>query len=84
MDGDNLAIELLKTLKTTIKRLWVAVVILIALIFSTNMIWLYYWNLPIEEETCTVTQDAEDEGTNNYIGENGDIYGETDGYHENN
>ena len=49
MDGDNLAIELLKTLKTTIKRLWVAVVILIALLFSTNMIWLYYWNLPVEE-----------------------------------
>lgn len=73
MDGDNLATELLKTLKTTIKRLWVAVIILIVLLFSTNMIWLYYWNLPDEiTETESYEIQAEDEG-NAIYNENGGV-----------
>ena len=45
--------------------------ILIVLLFGTNLAWLYYWNLPDEE--YTISQESSDEGTNNYIGNDGDI-----------
>ena len=77
MEGDTLATELLHALKTTIKRLWIMIIILIILLFGTNVMWLYAWNLPTEETTTTITQDSDDNGTNNYIGNDGDINGET-------
>ncbi len=75
MAEDNLATELLHTLKTSIKRLYVILVILIVLLFGTNMAWLYAWNLPSEESTTTITQDYDDSGSNNFIGNDGDING---------
>ena len=71
MEKDTLAMEILHELKATIKRLWITVVILIVLLFGTNLAWLYYWNLPDEE--YTIRQETSDEGTNNYIGNDGDI-----------
>lgn len=75
MAEDNLATELLHTLKSSIKRLYVILVILIVLLFGTNMAWLYAWNLPSEENTTTITQDCDDSGSNNFIGNDGDING---------
>lgn len=75
MTEDNLATELLHTLKSSIKRLYVILVILIVLLFGTNMAWLYAWNLPSEESTTTITQDCDDSGSNNFIGNDGDING---------
>ena len=75
MAEDNLATELLHTLKTSIKRLYVILVILIILLFGTNMAWLYAWNLPSEENTTTITHDCDDSGSNNFIGNDGDING---------
>lgn len=46
MDGDSLAVELLSTLKTLTKKLYVVIVILVILLFATNIAWLYAWNLP--------------------------------------
>lgn len=46
MDGDSLAVELLSTLKTLTKKLYVVIVILVILLFVTNIAWLYAWNLP--------------------------------------
>lgn len=77
MEGDSLATELLHTLKASIKRLYIIIIILILLLFGSNMAWLYEWNLPYEETTTTVSQDSEDNGTNNFIGNDGDINGET-------
>lgn len=77
MEGDSLATELLHTLKASIKRLYIIIIILILLLFGSNMTWLYAWNLPCEETTTTVSQDSEDNGTNNFIGNDGDINGET-------
>ena len=71
MEKDTLALEILHELKATIKRLWITVVILIVLLFGTNLAWLYYWNLPDEE--YTISQESSYEGTNNYIGKYGDI-----------
>ena len=63
MAEDNLATELLHTLKSSIKRLYVILVILIVLLFGTNIAWLYAWNLPSEETTSTSYDiQAEDEG----------------------
>ena len=75
MAEDNLATELLHTLKSSIKRLYVILVILIVLLFGTNMAWLYAWNLPSEESTTTITQDCDDSGSNNFIGNDSDING---------
>ena len=71
MEKDTLAMEILHELKATIKRLWITVVILIVLLFGTNLAWLYYWNIPDEE--YTISQESSDEVTNNYIGNDGDI-----------
>lgn len=48
------------------KRLVVALVIAIVLLFVTNMAWLYAWNQYdyIEEDTVTTTYDQDGSGTN--------------------
>lgn len=76
MESDNLATELLHTLKTSCKRLFIAFIIVLIMLFASNIAWLYAWNLPSEE--TTITQDSGDNGDNNYIGNDGDINGSTD------
>ena len=71
MENDSLATELLHTLKSSIKRLYIVIIILILLLFGSNMVWLYAWNLPSEETTTTVTSDNDSNA--NYINGEGDI-----------
>ena len=71
MENDSLATELLHTLKSSIKRLYIVIIILILLLFGSNMAWLYAWNLLIEETTTTVTSDNDSNA--NYINGEGDI-----------
>ena len=57
-----------------IKRLWITVILLIAMLVATNCAWILYesqWETIYQE----VTQEA-DTGTNNFVG--GDVIGETD------
>lgn len=57
-----------------IKRLWIAIILLIAMLVVTNGAWIWYesqWETIYQE----VTQEA-DTGTNNFVG--GDVIGETD------
>ena len=70
-DNNSLASEILGMLKTRLRNAHIIIVILIIALFASNMMWLYAWNLPIEETTETVTQDGE--GINNYVGNDGDI-----------
>ena len=73
MEEDNLATELLHTLKSSIKRLYIVIIILILLLFGSNITWLYAWNLPSEETTSTSYDiQAEDEG-NAVYNESGDV-----------
>lgn len=58
-------------MERTIKRLWVLCIILIILLAGSNAAWLWYES-QFADETLTVTQDTSD-GTNNYIGNDGDI-----------
>ena len=53
-----------------IKRLWIALIILITLLFASNAIWLYEWT---RYDYLNVDIDSGDQGTANYIGRDGDI-----------
>lgn len=73
MDKDtNFATELLTEVKHSSRRWFIAFIVTLALWFATIGGFLWYISLPVDETTdTTVTQDAEDSGTNNFAG--GDI-----------
>lgn len=56
-----------------IKRLVIALIVAIILIFASNAIWLYAWFQYDYVSTETITIDGKD-GIANYIGNDGDIY----------
>lgn len=60
----------------TIKRLWVIILVLIALLMTTNGAWLWYES-QFEDIYQEVTQDAES-GTNTFQVIGGNFIGETD------
>lgn len=62
---------ILARMERTIKRLWILCIVLIILFVGTNGAWLWYENQFIEQ-TIEITQENED-GYNNYIGNDGDI-----------
>ena len=62
----------------TVKRIIIALIIAIVLIFASNAIWLYAWcqydYTSTDETTQSETVDVDaGSGTANYIGDNGDI-----------
>lgn len=61
-------------MERTVKRLWITIILLIALLVGSNGAWLWYESQfeEVETTTQTVTQDAEN-GENSFIG--GDFYG---------
>ena len=69
MSDDNLATELLHTLKASIKRLYIVIIILILLLFGSNMVWLYAQNIHSEETTIS----SDNNSNANYINGEGDI-----------
>lgn len=74
---EKLTLELLREVKSNARKWFIISIILLVILFASNMAWLYYWNLP-GEETTTVEQEN-DRGYNNYIGDDGDINnGETE------
>ena len=56
----------------TVKRLVLALLVSIALLFATNMAWLWFFN-SFDIVTETVTQDTDTGGLNAYVGGNGAI-----------
>lgn len=62
----------------TFHRMWVLVIVLVLLLVGTNGAWLWYQSQFEAVESWEIIQENED-GYNNYIGNDGDIYnGETD------
>lgn len=57
-------------MERTVKRLWITIILLIALLVGTNGAWLWYESQFVDE--VTITQENED-GYNSYIGNDGDI-----------
>ena len=70
MDNDSLATELVHEVKRTSKRWFIMWIITIALLFATNIAWLYAWCLPVE--TVTTELSADDDSNAIYSG-NGDV-----------
>lgn len=62
-------------MERTIKRLWILLILLVALLVATNCLWLWYESqfedVEISQE---VEQDTDGGGDNTFIG--GDYYGE--------
>lgn len=58
----------------TIKRLWIIVIIMIAITVFSNLGWLYYESqFEIVDENTTTTIDAEQDGTGMNIVSGGDV-----------
>ena len=53
------------------KRMWVALIVAVALIFASNAIWLYAW-MQYDYESYEITADGDSNA--NYIGQDGNIY----------
>ena len=60
-----------------IRKLVIALIITISLLFASNIAWLVVLN-QYEFETVTVKQDTSDGGDCNYIGDENNIYGEAE------
>ena len=58
-----------------IRRMWIAVLVLIVALIGTNFAWIVYEN-SFEEVVTTeeIIVDADDNGNANYIGQDGNIY----------
>ena len=54
------------------KRLIVALVVAIAMLFASNIAWLWFFN-QFDFESQTVMFDTDDGGDNSYIGNDGEI-----------
>lgn len=68
----------LARLERTIKRLWILALVAVALLVATNMAWIWYEGQMEVIESTEITQENEN-GYNNFIGNDGDIYnGEAD------
>lgn len=72
-------------INSTIKRLWIVILVLIFLLVGTNCAWLWYESQFETVETVEeIVVDADENGIANYIGNDGDIYnGESDGKENN-
>ena len=60
-------------LERTIKRLWIVLIIVVALMFASNAAWLYAWMQYDYVDMDRSIDINADNGTANYIGNDGDI-----------
>ena len=72
MEDNTLAMELLHQLKSSMKKWFIAFIIVLVMFFASNIAWLYAWNLPAESTTTTYDADSEDNG-NAVINDEGDV-----------
>ena len=57
-----------------IKRLWIAVIVVVCLLFASNAAWLYCWmQYDYTSEEVIVDVNSDDGCNANYIGNDGDI-----------
>lgn len=70
-NNDNLATEILHHLAVQNKRLFVALIIVLIMFFTSNMAWLYVWQ---SYDYTSYEVDSKDGGNASLIGNNGDIF----------
>ena len=79
MDQDHKSIPyfahegMMARMERTVKRLWVVLIIVIALMFASNAAWLYAWMQYDYVDMDRSIDINADNGTANYIGNDGDI-----------
>ena len=57
------------------KRIWIALIVSVLLLFASNAAWLYAWcQYDYYSEEVVIDLNSEDGGNANYIGNDGDIY----------
>lgn len=61
-EKDSLASELLHLVKTQARRWFIAFIVVLIMLFATNLVWLYAWNLPDDVTSESYDINAEDEG----------------------
>ena len=71
MDNLDLATELLKELKASAKRWFIAFCIMIGLELATIVGFMWYITLPVDDASIEIENE---DGNANYIGEDGVIY----------
>ena len=78
MENDTLATEMLKEIKATSKRWFIAFIVTLCLWFATvvGFILYEYYSLPVDEVTTTYEQESDNESKNLIVG--GDYNGETE------
>lgn len=73
MNEKDLAIECVTAIyERIIKRLWILCIIIFLTCAGTNIGWLYY-ELQFKDEVTTEIRQENQDGYNNYIGNDGDI-----------
>ena len=72
MEDNTLAMELLHQLKSSMRKWFIAFIIVLIMFFASNVAWLYAWNLPAENTTTTYDADSEDNG-NAVINDEGEV-----------
>lgn len=60
-EKDSLASELLHLVKTQARRWFIAFIVVLIMLFATNLAWLYAWNLPDDVTSESYDINAEDE-----------------------
>ena len=79
MSNETLASEMLREIKATSKRWFIAFLVILCLWFATiaGFILYEYFTLPLEEYTTSIEQESDNQSSNFVIG--GDYNGETEG-----
>lgn len=72
MEDNTLAMELLHQLKSSMRKWFIAFIIVLIMFFASNIAWLYAWNLPTESTTTTYDADSED-NRNAIINDEGEV-----------
>ena len=67
---DELAFAFLERM---VKRLWIALIVCICLIFASNAAWLYCW-MQYDYESYSYDVSADGDSDANFIGQDGNIY----------
>lgn len=78
IESQSFAMDFLKDYKTQNKRQFIIILVILTMWFATGCYLIYILNdIGVVEQTTEITQDNEN-GYNNYIGNDGDInYGKT-------
>ena len=66
--------DVLEHYRFAVKWMSIALIVVVLLLFASNIIWLYYWNqYDYTNDTVTTTIDSQGEGIANYTGGDGGI-----------